>query len=961
MLTKHYISDKLQQTCRASALLFLLIVLLIMPACQAEAQWTQQKNTSGMACPEVRIAQKYDHTPMYSHLGWDTVVNCSSPTIELTCDPFIPVQYFNGTYTVEEIPFNPPDTTFYLGGQGQKVPITSDDQFSSPVSLPFPFYFFGIRKNQFRIGDNGLITFVSDSLFQLDGAGNYCPYQFSAPIPWTATTTGKPNLFNRTHDAIYGVYEDTYFGPSGSYISGNQGIYYGILDEFPCRKIIASWNEIPVYNNPSVRQSYQIVGYEGSNIVEVHIKRRGCCPSTSSAVIGIQNATGQPQVPGNSGEPNQNVQNGAPAAFWPTDRNAFTSTIDSVSYRFSPQGTTNYTEQWYRIFDDGRDSVDLPNIDVNPTALLDTNGYYYTIAYSATQQSHARAVVSPTSTAHYVYRLRFQDAEGVWYDLHDTITVGVDTANSLSFVDTAMNVISEITLCYGEVANIALMMDTTHDTLQLNWSATHTSGGTTVSLPTSSIHPGTITIVGSNRLLPLTINTTELYNGTAPTKIDSIFITCSVEYTNHCTNYRQLILRILPSATVDTVANQCDSFYWYGNTYYSSTIATHQIGSSCNIKRLTLTIQHSSDTVDTLTVCPNRPYIYDSVDYGGPGTYDVTLTSTFGCDSVVHVTLLPYDSTYHLSPMVSLGNDHSTRREDASVWLPYDTTLTGCLPSLLQLQDSSTAIHRNWTLWNTNGLGDTVSDTTALFNTTVDSTGVFGFQLIATSPEGCQDTVRNDTLLYVFTNPTSDFLWEPDIVPFHDPQLTLSPKASPADSLTYRWLIATTAGGSYDTVHHDERQEDGLWHYSWEPLVDSGHYDVALVAYWTHTLDRISGTDTLTVSATCTDTAHHPVLIVNTFLQFPSLVTPNGDGINDTWEVANLVEMGQYPINEVWIYNHWGALVFHARDIRSHDDCWDPNATNSPDGTYFFRFSGKGRYGIVKQNGVIEVLRTQTK
>ena len=175
-------------------------------------------------------------------------------------------------------------------------------------------------------------------------------------------------------------------------------------------------------------------------------------------------------------------------------------------------------------------------------------------------------------------------------------------------------------------------------------------------------------------------------------------------------------------------------------------------------------------------------------------------------------------------------------------------------------------------------------------------------------------------------------------------------EATPADSLTYSWLVPLTpGGGQYDTLANND-QNEGRWHYAWEALTDSGQYEVLLVAYWLHNVG-----DSLSVH--CTDTARHPVIIVNTFLQFPNLVTPNGDGINDTWEVVNLVDCGQYPTNEVWIYNQWGALVFHAKNIASHDHAWDPNDTNSPDGTYFFRFSGKGRYGVVKQNGVIEVLR----
>ena len=315
---------------------------------------------------------------------------------------------------------------------------------------------------------------------------------------------------------------------------------------------------------------------------------------------------------------------------------------------------------------------------------------------------------------------------------------------------------------------------------------------------------------------------------------------------------------------------------------------------------------------------------------------------------MVHVCLTPRDSAFRLTPQLRL---------DQSEWYPYDTVLLGCRPALAEFSDTSASVSRTWWLWNIGGTPDTVTGIDTLFSDTLSLVDIYSFRLIAIDSNGCYDTVQRDSIIFIYQRPTSEFLWAPDIVPFHDPKLSLTPNATPADSLTYRWLIAlSTDGGDHDTLQHDERQEDGLWHYSWEPLIDTGGYDVALVSYWKHTLTLY---DTLTLTVSCTDTAHHDVHIVNTYLQFPSLVTPNGDGKNDTWEIVNLVEMGQYQTNEVWIYNQWGALVFHAKNIDSHEQCWDPNATNSPDGTYYFRFSGKGRWGVTKHNGVIEVLRDE--
>ena len=134
---------------------------------------------------------------------------------------------------------------------------------------------------------------------------------------------------------------------------------------------------------------------------------------------------------------------------------------------------------------------------------------------------------------------------------------------------------------------------------------------------------------------------------------------------------------------------------------------------------------------------------------------------------------------------------------------------------------------------------------------------------------------------------------------------------------------------------------------------------MALSAIWPHVIG-----DTLLLE--CVDTTMHTIVITNDYLQFPNVVTPNGDGINDRWEIVNLLqdrgdgaEGGKpfvlYTMNELWIYNQWGALVYHVRDISRKENFWDPSSC--PDGTYYFRFSAKSLFGLIRCNGTIEVVR----
>ena len=384
-------------------------------------------------CPEVLIGERYDHvvSPRHTELGWDTAVSNLRPDIVLTAEPYVPARFFNGTYTVEEIPYNPIDPTFSLG---RRMDVNHDDVFSSLTELAFPFYFFGIKKTHFRLGDNGMVTFCDSNLF---GEGNHCPYNIGqdAMLPWTTSenTPGHVDqFFARMHDAIYGVFEDTH--PMPSTVVDPQGIYYGVVDTFPCRKIIASWNEIPLYNSQvNNRQTYQIVCFEGTNMIEVHVKRRGCCSTTNEGrgFIGIQNATGQPQVTGEPESSNAYVVDGSPAAFFPEGYNNTNEAFSEVAFRFTPQGDESAQKgkgdccRWYRIFDDGRDSVELLAYD-QPGAESDTNGYYFPMGHDAAHPTLTRAMAHPTCVSRYVMELSFLNADGDRYVLHDTITIGYE-------------------------------------------------------------------------------------------------------------------------------------------------------------------------------------------------------------------------------------------------------------------------------------------------------------------------------------------------------------------------------------------------------------------------------------------------------------------------------------------------------------------------------------------------------
>ena len=84
----------------------------------------------------------------------------------------------------------------------------------------------------------------------------------------------------------------------------------------------------------------------------------------------------------------------------------------------------------------------------------------------------------------------------------------------------------------------------------------------------------------------------------------------------------------------------------------------------------------------------------------------------------------------------------------------------------------------------------------------------------------------------------------------------------------------------------------------------------------------------------CMDSAFVNIKVLSE-IKIPNVFTPNDDGINDTWQIANITD---YENAEVSIYNRWGNLVFQTSG--GYNNNW--NGTNGrnnqlPIGTYYYK------------------------
>jgi gliding motility-associated-like protein len=90
-------------------------------------------------------------------------------------------------------------------------------------------------------------------------------------------------------------------------------------------------------------------------------------------------------------------------------------------------------------------------------------------------------------------------------------------------------------------------------------------------------------------------------------------------------------------------------------------------------------------------------------------------------------------------------------------------------------------------------------------------------------------------------------------------------------------------------------------------------------------------TVTVVTTSGCIDESSATVTVINA-ISIPNAFSPNGDGINDTW---NIKDIAGYPNCTVDIFNRYGTKVYSSR---GYGIAWDGryNNADSPVGTYYY-------------------------
>jgi len=92
-------------------------------------------------------------------------------------------------------------------------------------------------------------------------------------------------------------------------------------------------------------------------------------------------------------------------------------------------------------------------------------------------------------------------------------------------------------------------------------------------------------------------------------------------------------------------------------------------------------------------------------------------------------------------------------------------------------------------------------------------------------------------------------------------------------------------------------------------------------------------------------------------LDITQLVTPDGNGSNDTWFIGNIEK---YPTNKVIVVDRWGSVIYTTTGYDNTKNAWNGESMKGgpvPTGTYFYTLSIHSGTTVTERKGFIEVVR----
>jgi len=226
----------------------------------------------------------------------------------------------------------------------------------------------------------------------------------------------------------------------------------------------------------------------------------------------------------------------------------------------------------------------------------------------------------------------------------------------------------------------------------------------------------------------------------------------------------------------------------------------------------------------------------------------------------------------------------------------------GCDPLTVSFANTSANLSSDVNYLWTFGNGDESTDASPTY--TFNGPGSYSVSLTVTNDGLCSDLINMDNYIVVHETPVADFDPVPPQTILEDGTINFTNNSSGNDQLTYQWDFGDgSTSGKKDPSH---------------TYTETGTFMVVLI--------------TSTPNG-CENTMEKEVIVHPNFAVYPpTAFTPNGDGLNDKFEVKG-VGIKQFKIQ---IFSRWGDLIYEANNL---EDYWDGTGSDGklvPPGTYVY-------------------------
>jgi large repetitive protein len=250
----------------------------------------------------------------------------------------------------------------------------------------------------------------------------------------------------------------------------------------------------------------------------------------------------------------------------------------------------------------------------------------------------------------------------------------------------------------------------------------------------------------------------------------------------------------------------------------------------------------------------NLQLVFDEV-----GDYDIELVATnqYGCTASSYA-----EYTIHPLPTVELAASPLAGCEDLTV--NFNNSSSGAVEYLWSFGDGGQSAASNPTH-------------------TYTQPGTYDVSLVATTDQGCTDTLEFNNYVEVWNLPVADFWFDPEETTIYTPEIWFYDDSF--DAIDWQWDFGDGSIGHLPNMRHTY-ENPGLW----------------------------NATLTVTNDHGCTDKHSDVVYIKDIFDVFvPNTFTPDGDGINEVFlpVVSGIGFMEKYTFQ---IYNRWGVVIFETHD-----------------------------------------------